>query len=64
MHPNPLKLMTALTESLAFHAGDRGSNPLGDATNIKKGLEEILSPFLFLEKSILNTSDENHGISR
>ncbi len=32
----------------AFHAGDRGSNPLGDATKITKGYVEKRSPFLVL----------------
>ena len=31
----------------AFHAGDRGSNPRGDA-NIKKGLSKSDSPFFML----------------
>jgi len=29
-----------------FHAGDRGSNPLGDAIYSIKGLQETVSPFL------------------
>ena len=36
----------AWSRTPAFHAGNRGSNPLGDATNKIKGLEDILSPFL------------------
>jgi hypothetical protein len=36
----------------AFHAGDRGSNPLGDATKIAKGYAEKCSPFLVLGTDI------------
>jgi len=31
-----------------FHAGNRGSNPLGDAINKNKGLSDFDGPFVFL----------------
>jgi hypothetical protein len=31
----------------AFHVGNTGSNPVGDATNNINGLGEILSHFIF-----------------
>jgi hypothetical protein len=43
-HMRPHRL--AWSRTPAFHAGDRGSNPLGDATYSIKGLQEIVSPFL------------------
>jgi len=36
----------------AFHVGNKGSNPLGDVTDKRKGLEEILSPCSFPAKSV------------
>ena len=42
----------------AFHAGDRGSNPRGDA-NIKKGLSnELIVLFCFLSSTLHNIISE------
>jgi hypothetical protein len=38
----------------AFHAGNRGSNPLGDAINKIKDLEEISNHYFLPEKIISN----------